>query len=110
MNESVYKSFLAATGQGYEIAAKDPSQAASIIREVMMEAGLSERDTDLEFLEESQASIANYYNLEGGFGKMKSEVWKAFLGFLEQQGLQKDRQGNQVSVTAEQLFTNELLG
>lgn len=110
VNESAYKTFLAATGQGYEIAAKDPSEAASIIREAMLQAGLSERDTDLAFLKESQASIASYYNLEGGFGKMKSEVWKAFLGFLEQQGLQKDRQGNQVSVTAKQLFTNELLG
>ena len=75
----------------------------------MKDAGLSGKDTDIEFLQESMQSISEDYNLADGFGRMKEEVWKSFLGFLQEQGLLTDRSGKQVSVNAAELFTNELL-
>jgi ABC-type nitrate/sulfonate/bicarbonate transport system substrate-binding protein len=109
-NETSYSDFLRATSQGYVFASKNPEEAATIVREAMLAHNLHERDTDLEFLKESQKAINAYYNISGeSFGRMDAKIWQAFLDFLQQQDLLKDRNGADVAVRAEDLFTNALL-
>ena len=77
----------------------------------MREHGLSERDTDLEFLKESQETLNGYYNFEGTskFGVMKQIVWDQFVEFLSQLDLLKQKDGADSTVWPTQFYTNSLL-
>ena len=109
--EAFYKAFLKATGEGYAYAAKHTDEAASAVQVAMTAHNLSERDTDLDFLKESQKAISGYYNLSSvSFGLMEQSTWERFVGFLEENELLKTRSGANADIKATELYTNALLG
>ncbi len=73
--------FLAATAEGYRIAAADPAAAAEAIKQAAPES-------DMALLTPSARFVATYLTDEkGGWGYQNPEVWTRFNTFLDAAGL-----------------------
>ena len=98
--------FLAATAEGYKIAARDPAAAA----DALCESGHPSL-SDKPFVLASAESIKGcFLDGEGKWGRMDGGRWKAFVGFLREAGILVDAEGKEIPRgkvdEGAELFTN----
>lgn len=92
------KAFTQATKKGYEYAIQNPKEAAKILHDTAL------MDTDLEFLEQSQAFLSEQYAKDAeSWGVMKDEVWDRYTDFMNEYQLIEQ------VIPAEKLYTNEFV-
>jgi NitT/TauT family transport system substrate-binding protein len=100
--------FLDATRCGYEFAADNPEEAATLLGETADGPGLN----DEEFLVESQRRIAEAYCTDGEWGRMRHGRWADFVEWLADESLLRTLDGDHMAaaeVDVDALYTNELL-
>lgn len=97
-NTAAYRSFLAATKRGFQLAQSNPRQAAEILTK-----HLPERDARRINVLQSQKFVAPFYGNDATWGHMQAERVSTFLHWLVQHELETP------AVTSHQLYTNELL-
>ncbi len=90
--------FLAATRDGFAVAAADPEAATAALRPHVPAADLAAID-----LHESQRRVAAGYGVGEGWGRMEPGRWRAWVDWLGERGLIEG------TVDPADLFTNELL-
>lgn len=92
------RAFMQATKRGYEYAIQNPMEAARILHDTALP------DTDLAFLEKSQAFLSEEYARGAeSWGVMKDEVWDGYTDFMyEYQLIDK-------LIPAKELYTNEFV-
>lgn len=104
------KAFLAATAKGYEYAAQNPTEAATILGET---ADGPETLDDEAFLERSQHELSGHYLTDDGdWGHMEHDRWAAFVNWLADEAILATIDGEHIpadDIDPETLFTNELL-
>ena len=108
------RAFLAAAAEGYAFAAREPKSAAKLLMRVAAHRSLQ----DAAFVEASAIALApKILGPEVGdgggqqqWGVMQVERWQAFVDFLLEHGIIRDREGKVVTdVDVPALFTNEFL-
>jgi ABC-type nitrate/sulfonate/bicarbonate transport system substrate-binding protein len=90
------RTFLEVTARGYDFAAAEPDEAATMLLEAAPEL-------DETLVRDSAAYLADKFTDGGGWGQQQEEIWTGFADFLLQAGLLEDE------VDANEAFTNEFL-
>ena len=96
--EAHFKTFVAATRQGYAFAQQHPEQAIEILSK-----HIPARDLQRIDLLESQRYINPFYGAEEDWGRMDAVVFQVFIDWLLEHGVIEDR------LVASEIFTNVLL-
>lgn len=106
-NADALRRFLAATGEGFVQAVRDPEGAAHLLAQTARHPTLM----DMDFLERSQQLAAGYYlPVDGQWGVMRREVWNAFVGWLIRNRLLNQPDGELIQqYDVSRLFTNDYL-
>jgi ABC-type nitrate/sulfonate/bicarbonate transport system substrate-binding protein len=105
------RAFLAATAEGFRLAAADADAAADALRAESRHASLA----DAAFVRASvRAAAPAFLNAAGAWGEMEPARWSAFIDFLAAEGLlTADRSGAPVAPehlpTAARVATNDFL-
>ena len=100
--------FLDATRRGYEFAADNPEEAASLLGETADGPGLDDR----EFLVESQRRLSGAYCVDGEWGRMRGERWARFVEWLADESLLRTLDGDHMAaeeIDVDALYTNTFL-
>jgi ABC-type nitrate/sulfonate/bicarbonate transport system substrate-binding protein len=102
--------FVAATVQGFGLAASDPDKAVADL--VAENPGAFDSNPDLP--KESARFLADggfYVDASGKVGSQTLEQWQGYSGFLFDQGLLEDANGKKLTTTPDyaSLFTNDYL-
>jgi ABC-type nitrate/sulfonate/bicarbonate transport system substrate-binding protein len=104
------KAFIAATVRGFELAAQDPDQAAQLL--VAQNPGVFDSNPDLplasaRYLAQEKLLV----DANGRVGTQTLDEWKAYSGFLYDQGLLVDSAGKPLAAPPDyaSLFTNDFL-
>ena len=105
------RAFLAATAQGFELAATNPDECACMLRD---ESGSHPSLSDEDFVKRSARSIAGKYLHpgSGSWGQMEPQRWQAFVDFLFEAGAVTTREGEIIprsAIDVASLWTNDLL-
>ena len=102
------ESFLAATSEGYKLAAENPTDSASVVVQVAKHKGI-ELSSDMVAASARELAPA-FLTPSGEWGKMEAARWEAFTKWLSDKGIVTDRSGAPVAVPAPaKLFTNKYL-
>lgn len=96
-NPDLVKKFLQATAKGYELAIKNPDEAAQILLDNVPEL-------NPELVNASQVYLAGQYQSDAAnWGEMKLEVWQKYADFMYENNLIEK------NIDPDKAFTNEFL-
>lgn len=106
----VARRFVAATARGFELAASDPDGAAAML--VDENPGVFDANPDLPLASARFLAEGGYYvDDEGRVGRQTLEKWQGYSGFLYDQQLLYDADGERLTEPPDYaaLFTNDFL-